>query len=86
MKYHPFLFNFLTLPVKPGGGHCQVGSLTGAVASQRVTEARDGHLRAVGNRLSSVKAQGGLTARHTSRAGTKVGLSDLAVASGSAVT
>ncbi len=47
---------------------------------------REGHLRAVGNRLSSVKAQGGLTVRLTSRADTKVGLSDLAVASGSAVT
>ena len=47
---------------------------------------RDGHLKAVGNRLVSVKAQGGLTARLTSQADTKVGLSDLAVASGSAVT
>ena len=27
------------------------GSLTGAVASQRVTEARDGRLRLVGNQL-----------------------------------
>ena len=70
----------------PVAGHCQAGSLTGAVASQRVTEAREGHLRMVGNHPASVKAQGGLTARHTSRAGTKVGLSDLAVASGSAVT
>jgi len=59
--------------------------LTGAVASKRVTEAREGHLKMVGNHLVSVKAQGGLTARHTSRAGTKVGLSDLAVARGSAV-
>ena len=63
-----------------------MGSLTGAVASQRVTEAREGHLSLVGNQTSSAKAQGGLTARLTSRAGTKVGLSDLAVASGSAVT
>ena len=47
---------------------------------------REGHLKTVGNRLVSVKAQGGLTARLTSRADTKVGLSDLAVASGSAVT
>ena len=60
--------------------------MTGAVASQRVTEAREGHLSLVGNQTSSAKAQGGLTARHTGRAGTKVGLSDLAVASGSAVT
>ena len=70
----------------PAGGQCQAGSLTGAVASQSVTEAREGHLRMVGNHPASVKAQGGLTARLTSRAGTKVGLSDLAVASGSAVT
>ena len=70
----------------PVAGQSQAGSLTGAVASQRVTEAREGHLRMVGNHPSSVKAQGGLTARQTSRAGTKVGLSDLAVASGSAVT
>jgi hypothetical protein len=32
------------------------GSLTGAVASQSVTEARDGGLRAVGNRSSSAMA------------------------------
>ena len=63
-----------------------MGGLTGAVASKRVTEVREGHLTPVGNRRTSVKAQGGLTARETSRAGTKVGLSDLAVASGSAVT
>ena len=40
----------------------------------------------VGNHRTSVKAQGGLTASETSRAGAKAGLSDLAVASGSAVT
>lgn len=60
--------------------------MTGAVASQRVTEVREGLLALVGNQGMSVKAQGGLTARLTGRAGTKVGLSDLAVASGSAVT
>ena len=70
----------------PARGQCQAGSLTGAVASQRVTEAREGHLRMVGNHPASVKAQGGLTARPTGRAGAKAGLSDLAVASGSAVT
>ncbi len=72
--------------MKLGPGQCQVGGLTGAVASKRVTEAREGHLRLVGNQSLSAKAKGGLTARHTSRAGTKVGLSDLAVARGSAVT
>ena len=59
--------------------------MTGAVASQRVTEALKGSLSADGNRAKSVKAKGSLTARPTSRAGTKVGLSDPAVASGSAV-
>ena len=63
-----------------------MGGLTGAVASQTVTEVREGRLALAGNQRTSVKAQGGLTARLTGRAGTKVGLSDLAVASGSAVT
>jgi hypothetical protein len=31
-------------------GHCMVGSLTGVVASQSVTEARKGSLSTVGNR------------------------------------
>jgi hypothetical protein len=39
----------------------------------------------VGNHASSAKAKGSLTVRHTGQAGTKVGLSDPAVASGSAV-
>ena len=86
MKYHSYQVRFLTVSMDLGTGQCQVGGLTGAVASQRVTEAREGHLRMVGNHPVSAKAKGGLTARHTSRAGTKVGLSDLAVASGSAVT
>jgi hypothetical protein len=34
----------------PGPGQCLAGSLTGAVASQSVTEARDGSLRPIGNR------------------------------------
>ena len=63
-----------------------MGSLTGAVASQRVTEALEGSLRMVGNHSKSVKAEGSLTASPTSRAGTKVGLSDLTVPDGRAVT
>ena len=53
-----------------------VGSLTGAVASQTVTEARDGGLRTVGNRPVSALAEASLTVRLTSRADTKVGQSD----------
>lgn len=40
---------------------------------------------AVGNRQKSVKAQASLTARHTGRAETKVGLSDPVVLSGRAI-
>ena len=66
-------------------GHSQVGSLTGAVASKRVTEAPKGTLRMDGNHLQSVKAEGCLTARVTIRAETKVGLSDPVVPSGRAI-
>ena len=37
------------------GGHCQVGSLTGAVASKRVTEALKGSFNTVGNRVLECK-------------------------------
>jgi hypothetical protein len=53
-----------------------VDSLTGAVASERVTEALKGNLRMVGNHSKSAKAEGCLTATPTGGAGTKVGLSD----------
>ena len=62
-----------------------MGSLTGAVASQRVTEAPKGSLRLDGNHSKSAKAEGSLTARRTGRAERKLGLSDPAVLSGKAV-
>ncbi|MPN05173.1 hypothetical protein SDC9_152423 [bioreactor metagenome] len=62
-----------------------MGSLTGAVASERVTEAPKGSLSAARNRAKSVKAEGSLTARRTGRAGTKVGLSDPVVPRGRAI-
>ena len=71
--------------MNPAGGQCQVGSLTGAVASKSVTEAFKGRLSADGNRAVSVNAEAGLTARQTSRAGTKVGVSDQVVVSGNAI-
>ena len=49
LKYHPDYSEILTSTRNPGQGHCLVGSLTGAVASKRVTEARDGSLRLIGN-------------------------------------
>ena len=74
--YHPCSIGFLTSYRNPVGGQCQVGSLTGAVASERVSEALKGLLRMVGNHSKSAKAEGSLTATPTGGAGTKVGLSD----------
>ena len=74
--YHPCVTGFLTMARDPGRGQCQVGSLTGAVASERVSEAPKGSLRMDGNHSKSAKAEGSLTARPTGRAGRKLGLSD----------
>ena len=71
--------------MKPDNGQCQADSLTGAVASERVTEAPKGTLRMDGDHSKSAKAEGCLTARVTIRADTKVGLSDPAVLDGKAV-
>ena len=62
-----------------------VGSLTGAVASERVTEACEGKLKLVGNRLRSVMAKACLTVRLTSQTDTKVGHSDPVVPHGRAI-
>ena len=62
-----------------------VGSLTGAVSSQSITEEHEGTLSMVGNHAMRAKAKGCLTARRTSRAGTKVGLSDPVVLNGRAI-
>ena len=85
LGYHSCVIEVLTCVREPDEGPCQVGSLTGAVASQRVTEAPKGTLSMVGNHAQSAKAEGCLTVRHTGRAGTKVGLSDPAVPNGRAV-
>ena len=56
LGYHPCVTGFLTCIRKPGKGQCQVGSLTGAVASERVSEALKGSLRMDGNHPQSAKA------------------------------
>ena len=56
LKYHPDCSGILTATRYPGSGHCLVGSLTGAVASEKVTEALDGSLSLIGNQASSAKA------------------------------
>ena len=71
--------------MNPGSGQFQLGSLTGAVSSQRVTEEFKGTLSLVGNQASSAKVEGCLTARLISRADTKVGLSDPVVLYGRAI-
>ena len=76
VKYHPGVSGPLTCGPQRAEGQCLVGSLTGAVASQRVTEACKGSLRLDRNQPSSAKAQASLTARPTSRADAKAGLSD----------
>ena len=76
LGYHPCVTGFLTCSQDLAGGQCQAGSLTGAVASERVSEALKGSLRMVGNHSQSAKAEGSLTARPTGRAGRKLGLSD----------
>ena len=56
LKYHPDLFAVLTFARDPGGEQCMVGSLTGAVSSQRVTEECEGTLGTVGHRANSAMA------------------------------
>ncbi len=56
LKYHPGLFEVLTLARYPGRGQCMVGSLTGAVSSQSVTEEFEGTLVTVGHRDNSAMA------------------------------
>ena len=85
LKYHPLTFDVLTKITKRGLGQCLVGSLTGAVSSQRVTEEHEGLLMTVGHRQVSAMVEASLTARPTSRAGAKAGHSDPVVLYGRAI-
>ena len=85
LGYHPYGTGFLTCARYPGRGQCLAGSLTGAVASERVSEALKGSLRMDGNHPERAKAEGSLTATPTGGAGTKVGLSDPVAVSGNAI-
>ncbi len=51
LKYRPCEFKNLTLLRNPDKRQCLVGSLTGVVASQKVTEAFKGSLRTNKRRL-----------------------------------
>ena len=85
LKYQPGVFEVLTWTPYRGWGHCMVGSLTGAVSSQIVTEEYEGLLGTVGHRTDSAMAKEGLTARLTRRAGAKAGHSDPVVLDGRAI-
>ena len=76
LGYHTCIARFLTSRRDPAVGQCQAGSLTGAVASERVSEALKGSLRMDGNHSQSAKAEVSLTVTPTGGTGTKVGLSD----------
>ena len=85
LGYYPCVTGVLTRGHDLVREQCQVGSLTGAVASQRVTEAPKGTLRLDGNQSTSANAEACVTVRATTRTGTKVGISDPAVPNGRAV-
>jgi hypothetical protein len=85
LKYQPGVSEVLTQTRYPGREPCMVGSLTGAVSSQSVTEECEGTLSAVGYRAESAMAKACLTARLTSRAGAKAGHSDPVVLYGRAI-
>ncbi len=85
MKYHSDSLDVLTSGPERARGQCLVGSLTGAVSSQRVTEEHEGQLITVGHREDSAMAKAGLTARPTSRADAKAGHSDPVVLNGRAI-
>ena len=57
VKYRPCWFGNLTLTRDPGKRQCLVGSLTGVVASQNVTEAFKGSLATHRNRRSERKSK-----------------------------
>ena len=76
LGYHPYDAGLLTKDHYLVRGQCLPGSLTGAVASERVSEALKGSFRMDGNHSQSAKAEGSLTVTPTGGTDTKVGLSD----------
>ena len=81
LKYRPCCPGVLTLEGEPW----LVGSLTGVVTSERVTEVSQGLLMPDGNRQGSAIAEASLTVRPTSRSGAKAGYSDPVVPHGRAI-
>ena len=66
VKYHSCCVLFLMLTREPGSRQGQAGSLTGAVASQKVTEAPKGSLRVDGHHPKECKGRSELDCKaHT---------------------
>ena len=57
LGYYPYFAEILTSVHKLDRGQCQAGSLTGAVASKRVTEAPKGFLSTDRNRAKECKGR-----------------------------
>ena len=57
LGYHSSVIEILTSSRKPDERQCQADSLTGAVASERVTEAPKGTLRMDGNHSKRAKSE-----------------------------
>ena len=74
LGYHSSDVEVLTTGRDPAVGQYQVGSLTGAVASERVTEAPKGFLRMVGNHsleckcIRELDCERDISSRYESRA------------------
>ena len=86
LKYHPVhVCDLTSIPVKPGEEQCLLGSLTGAVSSQRVTEERKGRLSADGNRVLECKGTSRLYCKTDGSSSCESRPSDPAVPCGRAV-
>ena len=85
LGYHPCNVEILTVHREPVSGQCLAGSLTGAVASLKSNGGAQRFPQCGRKSHEECKGKGSLTARPTSRAGTKVGLSDPVVPSGRAI-
>ena len=83
LGYHPCSIGFLTSRRDPAVGQCQTGSLTGAVASERVSGAQSS-LR-MDETIRRVQRQKELDCDTDGWSGTKIGLSDPVVLSGNAI-
>jgi hypothetical protein len=86
VKYHSdYVCGLTVTPMNLGTGQWELGSLTGAVSSKKVTEECKGRLSTDGNRAKSARAQAGFTASPTGQAVSKEGPSDPAIPCGRVV-